>query len=101
MTSNECKSKLTVPTLSIWKYPIPTSDGTILEMPDGAVVLTVQVQDGTPCLWALVDPAAMMLPRTFRCYGTGHPVAVVRHEYVGTYQERGGALVFHLFEVLP
>lgn len=40
----------------IYKYPIETVDQQQVKMPDGAQILTVQVQNGKPCLWAMVDP---------------------------------------------
>ena len=42
---------------TIWKFPVPVNDGNVLEMPEGAKILSVQVQGETPCLWALVDVA--------------------------------------------
>jgi len=82
----------------IYKYPLKVEDVQMVEMPAGAVVLTVQAQGETPCLWAEVDPKAALVCRSFVTYGTGHPMddGPVRH-YVGTYQLRGGALVFHVY----
>jgi hypothetical protein len=34
-------------------------------------------------------------------YGTGHPVVDEPRKYVGTFQMRGGLLVFHVFESNP
>lgn len=89
----------------IFKYPIDPVLGDLLtvRMPRGAQVLTVQVQYGTPCLWALVDPEAPHEIRTFATYGTGRPMQVPGNhngaKYIGTYQVEGGALVFHVFEL--
>ena len=41
--------------LTIFKYPIPIKDHSILELPKDARILTVQIQRGMPQLWALVD----------------------------------------------
>lgn len=83
---------------SVYKYPIPAADIFTLEMPAGALLLDVQEQRGTPCLWALVDPEKKGEPRTFYHLGTGHPGPAVVGPHVGTYQLAEGALVFHVFE---
>lgn len=84
--------------LQIWKYPLTVGRNVAFEMPLGAEVLTVQMQCGTPCMWAKVDPAKQTTTREFSIYGTGHEMPVTVGEYRGTFQLEGGALVFHLFE---
>lgn len=82
---------------SVWKFPVSLEDQFPLEMPEGAQPLSVQMQHGQPCLWALVNPDAPRRSRFFRLVGTGHPVEEGLG-FVGTFQLNGGALVFHLFE---
>ncbi len=87
--------------MRVYKYPITSiQDVVTIIMPKDAKVLTVQVQNGTPCIWAAVDPSQMYLePRTFRIVGTGHEFEdVIVDGYVGTFQMYDGKLVFHLFE---
>ena len=88
--------------MRIWKYPLKMTDKQVVEMPYRAKILTVQVQFGTPCLWALVDetniPGVKLTPRTITIYGTGNPMPVNPGVYIGTFQVRGGDLVFHVFE---
>lgn len=83
---------------TIWKYPLAVDDSQSLDLPQGAVLLTVVAQGGTPCLWALVDPIRPTEPRRFLTYGTGHPYEPMGQTYLGSYQLSGGALVFHVFE---
>jgi hypothetical protein len=87
----------------IYKYKLETTDVQQIEMPQGAQVLCVQTQDEIPCIWAIVDPNAALKSRTFEIYGTGHDFPKNewpdRRRYVGTYQLRKGALVFHCFEI--
>jgi histone acetyltransferase (RNA polymerase elongator complex component) len=87
---------------SVWKYPIPCEDNIKIAMPRGAQLLSVQAQGGEePCLRALVQTDAEPVERRFRLAGTGHPIKSVEGlNFVGTFQMRGGALVFHLFEVV-
>jgi hypothetical protein len=85
---------------TVFKYEVPIDDHVTLSMPVGAELLCFANQRDVPTLWALVDPGAAMVERRFLLVGTGHPVGgeILRH--VGTAQFRGGALVFHLFEIL-
>ena len=40
----------------IYKYAIEITDDRDIVMPVGAKILTVQNQNGVPCIWAMVDP---------------------------------------------
>lgn len=86
----------------IWKYILEITDSQELIMPKGACVLTVQTQNNTPCLWALVNPNAEKESRIFETFGTGHPICCatdMHRNYIGTYQTHGDSLVFHVFEL--
>ena len=103
---------------TVWKFPFTITDEIEIAMPDGAVILWVDVQrirdggimvtgdDGIikrvqACIWALVDPNAALVRRRFRCAGTGHFLtdAMSSIDHVGTFLISQGALVFHLFEI--
>lgn len=86
----------------IWKYPIKTTDSQYVFMPEGAEILTVQMQDEVPCIWAIVDPENEKIPRYLRIFGTGHNIkeSIGKLSYVGTYQINEQNLVFHIFEKL-
>lgn len=86
----------------IFKYVFSITDDIVISMPKGAQILDVQMQHGNPCIWALVTQANPIVERVFRLAGTGHPIEssdVDKYTYIGTFQMRDGALVFHLFEV--
>ena len=83
---------------TVYKYTIPIEDQFELELPIAAQVFTVQTQNGHPHIWALVDPDAPKEPRLFRLAGTGHPMHNRNLTYIGSFQMKEGALVFHLFE---
>jgi hypothetical protein len=86
----------------IWKFPLQLTDRQEIEMPEGAVILSVQVQRSQVCLWALVEPGASKVKRQFRIHGTGHDVPDVdKLDFIGTIQNNGGDLVFHVFEEFP
>jgi hypothetical protein len=90
---------------TIWKFPLPllddlglANDRPVINMPEGARILTLQVQYDEPTLWAIVDPDQKLISRRFIVVGTGHEVPPDVGAYVGTWQPRG--FVFHLFEAL-
>ena len=84
---------------TIWKWEISLGNGTAT-MPVGAEILTVQMQNGEPQMWAIVDPTARTHHRNFHVVGTGHEVPE-RATYIGTYQQPELGLVWHLFEIEP
>lgn len=79
----------------IYKYPV--SPRFSLSLPDKSQILTIQVQNGIPVLWALLDLDKPIFIRSFECFATGE--SIYNSEgfiYIGTFQTDN--LVFHLFE---
>ena len=91
-------------TKRIYKYTAELENEFVLEMPKGAKILTVQIQNGFPEIWAMVHltPKKIqpMSKRTFSVIGTGHPIDDDEQtlEYIGTFQMNNGNFVGHLFE---
>lgn len=85
---------------TIWKYPFSITDRFTLDMPEGAQILTIQNQQDTATLWALVNPQSPRVTRHFIVVGTGHPISLTwaRSRYLGTVQQYDGHLVWHIFE---
>lgn len=82
----------------IWKFPFKTSTEVTIAMPSGAEVLSLQVQGGMPCLWALVEPERPTTPHRFRIYGTGKQMEKAPDGvFIGTYQHPGQ--VCHVWDV--
>lgn len=82
----------------IWKYQLEQMHSSIM-MPIGAEILTMQLQNGKPCIWALVDPEAEKSIREIEIHGTGHDISytdIIQRKYIGTYQVE--PFVFHVFE---
>lgn len=84
---------------TIHKFPLQVADSQEMKMPKDSTILTVQVQNGTPCLWALVDTDKEAEERFIRIIGTGHPVPENVLRYIGTFQVLEGTFVGHVFEV--
>ncbi len=83
---------------TIWKFPLEIIGEQHLNLPEGAEILTAQMQGGTLCLWALVSPGSPKQQRTIEIFGTGHPMSDAERRYIGTAQMAGGSLVWHIFE---
>lgn len=86
---------------TIWKYPLrfEQSDHLFLEIPIGAEPLSVQMQNGLPVLWALVDEQDKRVSYHIQVVGTGQPADVQERQYIGTFQQTmpGGLFVGHVF----
>lgn len=87
---------------TIHKYTLTKlqlSNGIVfVEIPEGAKLLTAQVQDGHICLWAIVDPERTKQQRRVFVIGTGWPrFPEFAIEYLGTVQFPESCLVFHVF----
>lgn len=72
-----------------------------IEMPAGARLLTVAMQDEMPQIWALVDPHAQRVKRMINVFGTGkefgtHLTETGPLNYVTTYFS--GPFVWHVFD---
>lgn len=79
---------------TVWKYPLMLGVQSV-QCPIGAVPLTVQDQLGALCLWMLCDPTQILEARRVAVVGTGHPAP--SSGYVGTVQQAGGTLIWHVF----
>lgn len=82
----------------VWKFSLPESGDDAIKMPEGAKILTAQMQNGQACMWAEVDPEAPKVTRWFFVIGTGHDYGR-RLEYISTFQSP--PFVWHLFEDRP
>lgn len=89
----------------IWKFSLQITDRQTVTMPVGANILSVQDQAGGLQLWAIVNPDAEREQRVIEIVGTGNPMVDIEKEdlarfHIATVQVRGGALVWHVFELL-
>jgi hypothetical protein len=79
----------------IWKYSLDN----IIEMPKGAEILTVDIQNGqmfNAQMWVKVNTENEMEKRMFEVIGTGQNFDDTNKKYIGTYQD--GPFVWHVFE---
>lgn len=81
---------------TIWKFQLLRTDRPSVFMPDNAQILHAEMQGGEICIWALVDPEARRVQRTFAIVGTGNPFHDSgAWEHVGTVFD--GPFVWHVF----
>ena len=84
---------------TIYKYRLSVQDRQEICIPSGASLLSVQMQNGTPCLWALVNTGNPLEEVVIRMYGTGHEVTNPGTlEFIGTFQYVEYGLVYHVFK---
>lgn len=86
----------------IYKYEVSARDGYVaVDIPANAEIVHVREQHHRTivCFWALVDPNAVMVRRTFFVQGTGGQVPPYSR-YLGTAMPSPD-VVLHLFEVNP
>ena len=81
---------------TIYKYTLDSQDCT-LHLPKGAEILTIQLQNGIPTLWALVNPMTVTEERHICIVGTGWQVED-NMKYITTYMD--GYFVWHVFELI-
>lgn len=85
---------------TIFKYFLPVSIPFTLAMPQGATILVAQNQAEAVVIWAEVEASAPLTTRTFVTTMTGEPLPRGKKQFLGTVQLQGGALVFHVYEML-
>lgn len=86
---------------TIYKYPLTFVESQQVSLPVGTKVLTVQLQNGIPTLWAMVNQNSEHFEdKTIEMYGTGWPIenTCVGRNYISTIQT-DEELVFHFFEL--
>lgn len=87
---------------TIFKYELNLVDKQIVNLPDGAKIISAQNQRDKVCIWAMVDGKAIDKPRTMAIVGTGNPLPKInpdqKFEHIDTVQVYG--LVWHVFEIV-
>lgn len=83
---------------TIHKYQLGITDVQAVRMPAGAEILSVQFQNESLCLWARVDTAEKNNARLIYIIGTGHLFPEEELRFIGTVQQFGGKLIWHVFE---
>lgn len=89
-----------VKSMMIFKYDLSAEDLQTLKLPVGSELLTVQIQDGAPRLWAVVDAEETRTEDHIVGVAlTGHPIPWGVEKHLGTVQIPTTGFVYHFFEV--
>ena len=85
--------------MQIWKFPLEVMSEQEVAIPAGYRVLDLQVQDGQPHFWALVDQTAPTVTMKVWMQGTGYKIAsnLRLDSHLGTVQLNG--FVWHYFDI--
>lgn len=83
----------------IYKFPLQIADTSIVKMHRDAEILSLQVQNEIPCIWAIVNPENPLEDYIFDIFGTGQGAELKagKHRFVGTLQLNSGTCVVHVF----
>jgi len=82
----------------IYKYTVGIQSNQYILMSKDAQILSVQFQNDTLCLWAMVNPDNPKVRREIAVVGTGH--GFDNHEfkaYLGSVQD--SVYVWHIFDL--
>jgi len=90
--------------MKIFKVTLPLGGNPTvfkLELPIGAKIISVQVQNLSPCMWYLFDESvSTQKKRNFRIVGTGTKFDETQDmKHLGSYILEKSGSVFHLFEM--
>lgn len=84
--------------MRIYKYKLESYDGFAVRMRKGAKILSLQVQGGTACIWAVVDDLAPEITRKLIAVDTGDNVPnPQKFDYIDMALFHGGTYVVHYF----
>lgn len=83
--------------LTIHKFPLkPHVYQQTIEIPSRFQIVSLQLQDEIPCLWAMVETEYPLIVLWVHAYQTGETIPHrLEKAYVGTYQLDG--YVYHVF----
>lgn len=87
---------------TIWKYTLDVEDKQFIAVPLNTELLSVQVQNEEPQLWALVDENEISrVNAKIIIHGTGHPANDIEGmKFLGTFQLYNGSFVGHCWGIV-
>ena len=82
---------------TIYKYELAFVDRQTIDLPVNAWVLSAAMQNGSLCIWAVVDTTAVTVTTPFFVFGTGHPIPPQEIiSFISTVFD--GPFVWHIFK---
>lgn len=88
----------------IWKYQLTIRRDNFLELPEGAIILSVQLQYNSLCLWVMVNPDELKKEqRLVQVFKTNEYMPlneIAQRLHINTVQMQDKKTVFHVFETI-
>ena len=83
--------------MKIYKYELSFENRNFVRMPEKSEIMDIQMQNGKPVMWALVEPDSREIVVRINVYMTGFVIQqeALKDEYLATIQDSG--LVYHFF----
>lgn len=84
----------------VHKFPVTQAWEQTFEVSEGAQVLDIELSNGQPCVWILLDPNAPKVPLTIFAVHTGQPLHHEHAIYIKTlhvFNNLGQQIVTHFF----
>lgn len=82
---------------TVWKYNLELTDHQNIQMPVGAVPLSVGMQGSQAVIWVLVDTERASQSRRIRIVGTGQEAGEFIGEYAGRLDFPDARQHYHVF----
>ena len=82
---------------TIYKCSLKLKDENIIKIPEKSEIMDIQMQNGLPVMWVLVDTDSPVIDVKISIYGTGCniPEGTTENDYIATVQD--GSMVWHFF----
>ena len=83
--------------MRIYKYNLNLVSNQMVSIPSKSEIMDIQMQNGIPVMWALVDIDSKNIDIKIKMYGTGQSLgdSLEDHEYLATVQD--SPFVWHFF----
>lgn len=89
---------------TIYKYPLTPKLEQVIQIHSDHDILTLQTQSDpvtetdVPTIWAEVETDSPLIDVTIHIVGTGWAIPSDATRYIGTFQQQGGALIWHVYK---
>lgn len=86
---------------TIYKQDLSLTDDQYIEVPVGAKLLHIDIQNQKPCIWYECESKNVLKKLRILCFGTGREIPYTNNlRYIGTVLVASGNGVFHFYEEL-
>lgn len=83
--------------MKIFERELKLADLQVLTVPWNSKMLTVQVQNGVPCIWYESDPNNSLTDIKIAIYATGQDMPDIKQTYIATFQMEESKKIYHVY----